>query len=94
MITYKRMLEERKIVDGVTCDKCGKSYSYDDMEGQMEIQEFHRIDFHGGYSSVFGDMSHVECDLCQSCLKEMIGNFCRYNDEDDKEYNIPCKFVL
>lgn len=54
----------------IVCDNCKKEYQADDS---MEIQEFHRISFTGGYSSVFGDMANVECDLCQHCLKEMIG---------------------
>ena len=46
----------------VKCDVCGKEY---DMKDRMEIQEFHKVNFVGGYSSVFGDTSHVDCDICQ-----------------------------
>ena len=54
------------------CDKCGKRY-----DDEMEMQEFHMIRVGGGYSSVFGDMADVECDLCQHCLKKMIGDIAR-----------------
>ena len=61
------------IVTGWICDKCKKIY---DINDYMEIQEFHHINFTGGYGSVFGDMNRVECDICQHCLKEMIGDIC------------------
>lgn len=61
----------------ITCDKCRKVYSVEDDEKdcRLEIQEFHRIHFTGGYSSVFGDGTRVDCDLCQHCLHEMIRGF-------------------
>jgi hypothetical protein len=61
----------------VTCDKCGIIYSASD---DLEIQEFLHIDFVGGYNSVFGDMIKVHCDICQHCLKEMIGDICQHTD--------------
>jgi len=58
----------------LVCDRCGKEYkSEDDV---LEIQEFHRIRFQGGYGSVFGDTTTVSCDLCQHCLKDLIIRFC------------------
>ncbi len=36
-----------------------------------------RLRFAGGYGSVFGDGARVEADLCQYCIKELIGPFCR-----------------
>ncbi len=48
----------------------------------LEIQEFHRIRFIGGYASVFGDVDHIECDLCQRCLKEMIKDYFRVVDRE------------
>ena len=57
------------------CDKCGEI-----IENDIELQEAYSIRFTGGYSSVFGDMNSVECDLCQSCLYDLIGDFCAYNN--------------
>jgi hypothetical protein len=54
------------------CDKCGRK-----TDDEMEMQEFHMIRFTGGYGSVFGDMTEVECDVCQHCLKGMIGDIAR-----------------
>jgi hypothetical protein len=62
------------IITGWTCDVCKTTY---DVEDYLEIQEFHSINFTGGYGSVFGDMVKVECDICQYCLKEMIDGICR-----------------
>ena len=51
------------------CDKCKKEY--DDI---MEIQEFVNVGFVGGFGSVFGDGTRVMADICQYCLKEMLGD--------------------
>ena len=61
----------------VECDRCHKIY-----EDEMELQEFHHIYFEGGYGSVFGDTNRVECDLCQRCLLQLVGNYCRINHEE------------
>ena len=50
-------------------------------EHQMELQEWHHIDFVGGYSSVFGDGVIVQANICQDCLLELIGNFCRMSED-------------
>jgi hypothetical protein len=72
----------QETVESVSCDKCGKIYSANPASDDfMEVQEFHHIDFTGGYSSVFGDMTRVQCDLCQQCLKDIVGPYCRYNSE-------------
>ena len=75
MIKFKRMVNIRDEFYSITCDKCGKTF-----ENDLEIQEFHHIDYFGGYGSVFGDMNKVECDICQHCLKEMIGDIIRVNE--------------
>jgi len=53
------------------CDRCKKEYS-----DPLDTQEFHRIRFRGGYASVFGDDVDISCDICQHCLKDLIGDFC------------------
>ncbi|MHA1867355.1 MAG: hypothetical protein ACTSXD_04760 [Candidatus Heimdallarchaeaceae archaeon] len=57
---------KEKIV-GITCDICKKDYS-----DEMELQEFHFVDFVGGYLSVFGDETKVTCEICQHCLYKLI----------------------
>lgn len=57
------------------CDRCHTKYDVD-VE-YTETQEFHHIAFIGGYGSIFGDQNQVECDLCQHCLQELIGDICR-----------------
>jgi len=80
MITTKKVTVEIEDLDSITCDKCGKVFSYDD--DILETQEFLKINFYGGYASVFGDMTHVECDLCQRCLHEMIAPYMRVSEDD------------
>jgi hypothetical protein len=83
MILYEKKtieIEDHKVV-GMICDKCKKKFCWAD-EGFIEMQESYRITFTGGYGSVFGDGATIECDLCQSCLKALIGDVCRVVGED------------
>jgi hypothetical protein len=77
MIITKKEMKEIESTESIICDICGKEYNIEDW---LEIQEFHHINFVGGYGSVFGDGASIECDICQNCLKEMIGNFCRITE--------------
>ena len=72
----------KQIISHITCDICGNRYSYDDKQRDIfEIQEFHFVHFRGGYGSVFGDDSDIECDICQCCLFKLIGKYCRVDGE-------------
>ena len=84
MINYKKVVEtkENLVPESYVCDKCGKI-----LTDTMEIQEMHFIRFTGGYSSIFGDCSTIECDLCQECLMEMIKGI--YREDYD-----PSGFIL
>lgn len=59
-------------VVAVTCDFCGHHW-----ENVYELQEFHHIDFVAGYGSVFGDGTHVTCDICQHCLNRLLKGFAK-----------------
>ena len=77
-IKEKERTIKDKVLESIECDICHKTYPNKTSEDQMEIKEFHLIRFTGGYGSVFGDENQVECDICQHCLKKMIGLFCNY----------------
>lgn len=77
MIDYeikKKEIEEQVPVS-ITCDVCKKKYFYGNINDEMEIQEFHHINFTGGYSSVFGDMVTMQGQICQHCLNEKLGEY-------------------
>lgn len=71
MITYQTVKVQRPAT--IACDKCGRT---DDVGG-MEAQEFLRHADGAGYGSVFGDGNRVEIDLCQHCVKEVLGPWLR-----------------
>ncbi len=77
MKTTKLVKTQKQELVSITCDKCTKVYMVEDDEKdcRLEIQEFHTIRFRGGYGSVFGDETEVQCDICQHCLYEMIKDF-------------------
>lgn len=77
MIIYKTEMVEQKKFDKFICDRCQQ-----EVEDELELQEAHNIKFVGGYLSVFGDMNNISCDLCQQCLKDLIGSFCIYNKKE------------
>jgi hypothetical protein len=56
----------------VTCNKCGKEVTINDM---FEWQEFFFYEATGGFGSVFGDEAEIEIDLCQTCFKEILGPY-------------------
>lgn len=74
-----RKVESTEIMS-ITCDRCKKEIKYgakDNLTTWIELVEFQSINFEAGYGSVFGDGNRVECDLCQDCLKKLIGTFAR-----------------
>jgi hypothetical protein len=71
----RKFLQETEYVIhevSIVCDICNKEFSYLEKADILEIQEFYQINFTGGYDSVFGDGTIVQCDVCQHCLLKMI----------------------
>lgn len=83
----EQVLSEKIVDVDYVCDMCGKVYNHISNEcfgkDHMETQEFLHIRFVGGYESVFGDMTRIECDICQHCLLKMIDGHFREVDGDD-----------
>jgi len=77
MLKTKTKTIKQEVIESLVCDKCGKGITPDDI---IEWQESYSINFVGGYGSVFGDMVEVTCDLCQHCLKDLIGDICLYGE--------------
>lgn len=79
MIKYKEVTETKteKIPVNIACDVCKKEYSLSEQSRDdiVETQEFHHIRFVGGYGSIFGDGSKIQCDICQHCLKKVMGSY-------------------
>jgi hypothetical protein len=72
MINYKEVNTTRREITSITCDVCGKTYDDD-----LSLQEFKHIGGTGGYNSYFGDGLHYECELCEKCLIEILGQYMR-----------------
>jgi hypothetical protein len=67
-------VEKYDVVEKI-CDKCGRKAHFN--EDVFEYQEFQFYYISGGYGSVFGDPANLECDLCQHCVKELLGPYLR-----------------
>jgi hypothetical protein len=71
----KRALVPTEITEvvSITCDKCKKEVTDD----PMEAQEFISINIDCGYMSILGDGNRYSVDLCQHCVKEVLGPYLR-----------------
>lgn len=67
----------------VTCDRCHREMVPNAQD--CEHQERVATRFRAGYSSVFGDGNLVEADLCQHCVKEVLGPWLRVFVDDPFE---------
>ena len=76
MKKYKEIQKNDIIVDSIVCDKCGKICSPETHV--MDLQEWFHYNFIGGYSSIFCDGDEFEIDLCQNCMKELLGPYLQY----------------
>jgi len=72
MKTYKEVQVTTQELESITCDRCKKVY--DDI---MELQEFLNYSNDAGYGSVMGDGNELRMELCQHCVKEVLGPFIR-----------------
>lgn len=67
----KTSFKKTKVVSGKVCDVCNREVAADDLE----FEEFWSIDRTCGFASVFGDGAHISLDLCQTCIKEKLGEW-------------------
>jgi len=81
MIKYTTKKIEEKVAENIECDVCKKIYNYE--KDWTEIQEFQMIRFRAGFGSVFGDGAAYRLDICQHCLKDLLG---KYIVEDEEGY--------
>lgn len=65
----------------VCCDRCGRASDIDGLD--HEFHEFVSISHTAGYGSIFGDGTSVEVDLCQYCMREVLGEWLRIKDQEE-----------
>ena len=75
-IVRKRVKEEQ--IAAYICDRCKKRVGDD----WIERQEMLHWKMLGGYGSVFGDGNLITLDLCQSCTKEVLGDFIQIHERE------------
>lgn len=80
MKIFHEELKLQREVSGKRCDCCGVGYYT--SHNLNELQEFLCFEFTGGYGSIFGDGENFECDLCQHCLKKLLGKYIRKVEEN------------
>jgi hypothetical protein len=76
MIEYEKQTFEENIPTKIVCDVCKK-----EVEIFIDSQEVLYINFTGGYGSVFGDGNQVQGEICQDCVRKLLGKYLRVNGE-------------
>jgi len=68
----KTIIETHQVekIEALVCDVCETEY-----DDPMEMQEFLCYKDTAGYSSVFGDMNSLSLDMCQHCVKKILGKY-------------------
>jgi hypothetical protein len=79
----KTIIEMHQVekIEAIICDVC--KVEYDDP---MEMQEFLQYSDTAGYSSVFGDMNRLSLDMCQHCVKKILGEYIVVRKKNWAEY--------
>ncbi len=73
MRTIEKVQKLINTVTQITCDRCGTVTPTDDV---MECQEFMSVEYNAGYGNrVFQDGDCLHVDLCQYCVKEVLGPY-------------------
>lgn len=63
---------------GFKCDVCDTQYT-----DVMDTQEFLHYSDVGGYNSIFGDGVSKEIDMCEHCVKKILGTWITTKGEWD-----------
>lgn len=80
MKTYKTLQKPQQTLQSITCDVCKTEYTdWKEMDEMIEI--YHDV----GFSSIFGDCTIVELDMCQYCFKDKLGKYVRKTDTEGNE---------
>lgn len=69
-VLKSKQTQEIEIIDGFTCNKCGKTHT-----DVYEMQEMFRHKIAGGFGSVWGDGSVYDIVLCQHCAHELLQSY-------------------
>lgn len=64
------------VVSEASCDRCGVVMPTHDAEFRESLS----IDSHCGGGSIFGKGKKLRLDLCQSCVKEVLGEWIQVQD--------------
>lgn len=60
----------------ISCDRCGFEASNEDMS----FESIRSLKFCAGYASPLGDGNNVEIDICESCLRDVLGQWLRISN--------------
>lgn len=76
---------------GIRCDRCGYEVRLDGgVERACALQEYLSIEFTAGYGAkAFDDGTHYSCELCEACVKDILGSYLRAEEPPWRELALP-----
>jgi len=79
-MVYTQEVEEKitKLeIKKVVCDCCNKEID----KRKVENGEYFQFYYEGGYWSQYpGDLTAIETEICEDCLKKLVGGFVRVKE--------------
>ncbi|MGH8506925.1 MAG: hypothetical protein ACRETM_13360 [Stenotrophobium sp.] len=78
-------------IAGIRCDRCNAEARLNgDSSGLFDFQEYLCVEFTSGYGAkAFDDGTHYSCELCERCVKELLGTYLRSFERGWKELFVP-----
>jgi hypothetical protein len=82
----RKIKRANEVVVAITCDSCKREVTLmergrPNLEGIYEYQEMLCWTNRGGYDSIFGDGTDITLDLCQHCVKKLLGAVLQFPKE-------------
>lgn len=77
MTKHYRKEKETETIEKLEAVECDHPECDTVIDGrELEFGNYHTIKYRGGYLSEWpGDLTTVKVDLCEECLKKLIGGF-------------------
>ena len=86
MKTFVKVPTDNEVLDTITCDCCKKTFTT--SEDYIDTEEFLNIERINGYGSIFGDGNVMRLDLCQHCIKKLLGEYIRIEEKEWTNLNL------
>ena len=84
-------LEQEARLSGIRCDRCqAEARLHGDISGLFDFQEYLLVEFTSGYGAkAFDDGINYSCELCEQCVKDLLGDYLRATNSGWRQLLVP-----